>query len=79
MKRTGKAFLALFFTLILAVTCLAGTSAFARTELTYTRANQMARFTEEGYNNTIFGPITITEACFKKNHFLNWTKIKREN
>ncbi|MBO7682698.1 MAG: hypothetical protein J6T17_08125 [Clostridia bacterium] len=67
MKRTGKAFLALFFTLILAVTCVAGTSAFARTELTYTRANQMARFTEEGYNNTIFGPITITEACFKKN------------
>lgn len=66
MKRTAKTLLALFFTLALAVSCVAGTSAFAKTELTYTRANQMARFTEEGYNNTIFGPITITEACFKK-------------
>ena len=68
MKRTSKSILALLFTLVLVISCVAGVSASAKTELTYRRADQMARFTEEGYNNTIFGPITITEACFRKNN-----------
>lgn len=67
MKKLRKAIAALVFTLVLTVSCVAGVGASAKTELTYTRADQMAMFTEEGYNNTIFGPITITEACFKKN------------
>ncbi len=65
MKRVRKTLMALLFTLVLTVSCVAGVSASAKTDVTYKRADQMAMYTEEGYNNTIFGPITIAEACFR--------------
>lgn len=75
MRKTRKSLLALLFTMILVVSSVAGVSASAKTEVTYKRADQMAMFTEEGYNNTIFGPITITEACFKTDSKDKGTKV----
>lgn len=75
MKTMRKTLMALLFTLVLTVSCVAGVSASAATDVTYKRADQMAMYTEEGYNNTIFGPITIAEACFKTDSKDKGTKV----
>ena len=64
MKRTVKLVLAVVLALCLGATSLLGVSARG-TEVTISRADQLCYYAQEGYNNTLFGPISITEGCFK--------------